>query len=100
MRRAKGVSRVDDVIPVGVVGRRRGFVIKGRGEVIIIGVFIKLKRALSSSTQAPGWRQRERRNQIATYVDIEGYHNGAYHNGRDGKQVERHFKEIKKLQQE
>lgn len=37
---------------------------------------------------------------MATYIDIKGYHNGAYHNSRDGKQVERHFKEIKKLQQE
>ena len=35
---------------------------------------------------------------MATYVDIKRYHNGAYQNGSDRKQVERHFKEIKKLQ--
>ena len=105
MRRAKGVGCVDDVIPVGFIGQW-GLFVKRHSEVIILAVFVKLEKAVSSSTQEPrrafrAWPEiKESRAQMMTYIDIKGYHNGAYHNGRDRKQEERHFEEIKKLEHE
>jgi hypothetical protein len=53
LRRAKRVGCVYDVMPIGLFRKRR-LVIKGQSEVIILVVFVKLERAVSSSTQEVG----------------------------------------------